>query len=60
MPVLVVLQVFENIANVEEGIAIETDVHESRLHPGKDAGDFSLVDTADQREFFFAFDVDFD
>ena len=60
VPVVVVLQVFEYIANVEEGVAVEADVHESGLHAGEDAGDFSFVDAADQREFFFALDVDFD
>ena len=60
MPVVVVLQVFENITHVEEGVAVEANVHESRLHAGKDAGDFSFVDAADEGEFFFALDVDFD
>src|SRR5580704_1571027 len=60
MPMVVVLQVFENITNVEEGVAVETNIHESRLHAGKDAGDFSFVDAADEGEFFFALDVDFD
>ncbi|PYU69370.1 MAG: hypothetical protein DMG49_13570 [Acidobacteria bacterium] len=60
MPWIVVLEVFENVADVQEGIAVETNVHESGLHAGEDAGDFSFVDAADEREFFFPLDVDFD
>jgi len=57
---VVVFEVFEDVTDVQECIAIETNVHESRLHAGKDAGDFSFVDAADQRELFFALDVNFD
>ena len=60
VPVVVVFQIFENVADVEESIAIQADVHESGLHAGKDAGDFAFVDAADERELFFALDVDFD
>jgi hypothetical protein len=57
---VVVFQVFENVADVQKRVAVEADIHESRLHTGKDAGDFSFVDAADQRELFFALDVNFD
>ena len=57
---VVVFEIFENVADVQERVAVETDVHEGGLHAGKDAGDFSFVDAADQRELFFALDVDFD
>jgi hypothetical protein len=60
MPVIVVLEVFEDVADVQEGVAVETNVYEGGLHAGEDAGDFSFVDTADEREFFFPLDVDFD
>jgi hypothetical protein len=60
MPVIVVLEVFENVADVQEGVAVETNVHEGGLHAGEDAGDFSFVDAADEREFFFPLDVNFD
>ena len=60
MPGIIVFEVFENIADVEKGVAVETNVHEGGLHAGKDAGDFSFVDAADEREFFFPLDVDFD
>ena len=58
--VIVVLEVFENIANVEKGITIQADVHESRLHAREDACDFPFVDAADESELFFPLDVNFD
>jgi hypothetical protein len=58
--VIVVLEIFENVADVQEGIAVQADVHECRLHAGKNASDSAFVDAADQRELFFALDVDFD
>ena len=60
MPVIVVLEVFENVADVEESVAIEANVHERGLHTGEDAGDSSFVNAADEGEFFFALDVNFD
>src|SRR6266567_573248 len=60
LSVIVVLEIFENVADVEESVAIEANVHESRLHTGEDAGDSSFVDAADEGEFFFALDVNFD
>jgi len=32
MAVIVVLDVFEDVADVEKSVAVETDVHESGLH----------------------------
>ena len=58
--VIVVFEVFEDIAHVEKSVAVQADVHESGLHAGKDAGNFSFVDAADESEFFFALDVNFD
>ena len=60
MAVIVIFEVFKHVADVEKGVAIEPDVDESRLHAGKHAGDAAFVDTADERELFFAFDVNFD
>jgi len=57
--VIVILEIFENVADVQEGVAIQTNVHESRLHSRKDAGDFAFVDAADEGELFFALDVNF-
>src|SRR5580704_880624 len=60
MTVIVVFEIFENIAYVEERIAIEADVNESGLHAGEDAGDSAFVDAANEGELFFALDVNFD
>src|SRR5277367_6179764 len=60
MAVIVVFEIFEDIADVEESIAIEADVNESGLHAGEDAGDSAFVDAADEGELFFALDVNFD
>jgi len=57
---VVVFQILENVADVQKRVAVEADVHESGLHARKDAGDFSFVDAADQRELFFSLDVNFD
>ena len=58
--VIVIFKIFENVADVQEGVAIEANVHESGLHAGKHAGDAAFVDATDQRELFFALDVNFD
>jgi hypothetical protein len=58
--VVVVFKIFEDVADVQEGIAIEADVHESGLHTREDAGDSAFVDAADEGELFFALDVNFD
>jgi hypothetical protein len=58
--VIIVFEIFENVADVEESIAIKADVNESGLHAGEDAGDSAFVDAADEGELFFALDVNFD
>jgi hypothetical protein len=60
MAVIVILKIFENVADVQEGVAVKPDVHESGLHARKHPRDPAFVDTADQRELFFALDVNFD
>jgi len=57
--VIVIFKIFENVADIQKGVAIQADVHESRLHSGKDASDFALVDAADEGELFFALDINF-
>jgi hypothetical protein len=32
--VIVVFQIFENVTDIQEGIAVQADIHESRLHAG--------------------------
>src|SRR5271157_3732422 len=58
--VIVVFEIFENVADVEESIAVEADINESGLHAGEYAGDSAFVDAADEGELFFALDVNFD
>src|SRR4029077_1784830 len=41
------LQIFEEVADVEEGVAIEANLHKGRLHAGKHARDTPFVDAAD-------------
>src|ERR1700685_836126 len=60
MAVIVVFEIFENVADVQEGIAVEADIDEGALHTGEDASDAAFVDAADQRELFFALDINFD
>ena len=60
MAVIVIFEIFENVADVQEGIAIQADIHEGGLHAGEDAGNSAFIDAADERELFFAFDVNFD
>ena len=60
MPVIVVFEVFKYVANVEKCVAVQADVDESRLHARQDSSYFTFVDTADECEFFFAFDVNLD
>src|SRR5579859_7934863 len=60
MAMIVVFEIFENVADVEECVAIQADVDERRLHARKNARYFSLVDAADKRELFLALNVDLD
>src|SRR5579863_5888881 len=60
MSVIVVFEVFENVADVEERVAIEADVDERRLHARQNARYFSFVDAADKRELFLALNVNLD
>jgi len=58
--VVIVFEIFEDVADVQEGIAVEADIDEGRLHAGEDAGDSAFVNAADEGELFFALDVNFD
>ena len=58
--VVIVFEIFEDVADVQEGIAVEADIDESGLHAGEDAGDSAFVNAADEGELFFALDVNFD
>jgi len=54
---IIILEIFEYVADVKKSVAIEADVNESRLHTGENAGDAAFVDAAYEREFFFALNV---
>lgn len=58
--VVIAFEIFEDVTNVEKCVAVQADVHKSGLHARKNASDFSFVNAADEGEFFFALDVDFD
>ena len=32
--VIVIFEIFENVTDVQEGVAVQADVHECRLHAG--------------------------
>jgi hypothetical protein len=44
--VVVLLEMFQKIADVQEGVAIESDVNESRLHTRKNSGDAAFVEAS--------------
>ena len=44
---LVLFEVFDDVGDVEEGVALEPEVDEGRLHPGQDLRHAALVDVAD-------------
>jgi hypothetical protein len=51
-------ELFEVVGDVEEGVALEPDVYERRLHAGQHAGNATLVDAAGQSDFLLAFNVE--
>jgi hypothetical protein len=57
--VIVIFQIFKNVADIQEGVAVQADIHECRLHAWQNAGNSAFVDATDECEFFFALDVDF-
>ena len=44
--VVVIFQIFKEVADVEESVAIEADIDEGRLHAGKHAGNTAFIDAA--------------
>ena len=60
MAVIVVLEILEHVADVQEGVAVEADIDEGGLHTGENASNAAFIDATDQREFFFALDINFD
>jgi hypothetical protein len=60
LTVIVILEVFEDVADVQERVAIQADIHECRLHARQNPRDFSLVNAAHERELFLTLNVDLD
>src|SRR5262249_43150820 len=50
---------FHEVGNIEEGIALEADVHKGGLHAREDAGDFAVIDGACEGVFVLALVIDF-
>lgn len=48
----------EKVGDVEECVALQTDLHEGRLHAGQHAGDFAFVYRAGKGVFVLALEVD--
>ena len=42
-----IFDTFEEVGDVEESVAIETDIHKGRLHAGQHARHTPLVDASD-------------
>jgi hypothetical protein len=50
----------DDLSDVEEGVALEPDVDEGRLHPGEHLRHPPFVDVADHAALILALDEDFD
>jgi hypothetical protein len=57
---LVLLHVLDDVGDVEERVALETDVDERGLHSGQDFRDAALVDVADDGALALALDPQLD
>ena len=53
---VVLIQVGDDVGDIEEAVAFETNVHKRRLHAGQDFRDTTLVDVADDAAVLFALD----
>ncbi len=49
---------FHEVRDVEEGVALQANVHEGGLHAGQDAGDSAVIDGAGEGVFVLALVVD--
>jgi hypothetical protein len=45
--VVVVLKMFQEIADIQEGVAVEANIHKGRLHAGEDSCDAAFVEASD-------------
>src|SRR5690242_6360454 len=56
---LLVIFHFEEIGDVEEGVALQANINEGGLHSGEDAGNAPLVDGSSEGVFVFALVINF-
>jgi len=54
---IIFFAVLEKIRDIEESVAFQADIHESRLHPRQNACDAALIDASGERMFVFPLDV---
>jgi hypothetical protein len=54
-----VFMFFEEIGHVEKRVALQTQIHECRLHSGENAGDSSFMNAAGERIFVGALEINF-
>src|SRR5262249_12645878 len=54
---LVLLSILEEVGNIEEGVALQTDVDEGRLHPRQNLRHLPFIDVADYALRTMPFDV---
>jgi hypothetical protein len=54
-----VVMFFEEIGHVEKRVALQTDIHECRLHSGENARDASFMNAAGERIFVGALEINF-
>jgi hypothetical protein len=57
--VLVFLNAFHEVGDVQEGVALKSDLNERRLHARKHACDFTFVNGSREGVFVLAFEIDF-
>ena len=53
---VVILELVDDVGDVKEGIAVEPEVDEGRLHAGQDLGYAAFVDVPDDRPLSRALD----
>jgi hypothetical protein len=53
-----ILLLFQEVSDVQEGVSLQAQIDECRLHAGKYARYFSLIDGAGERVLILAFVVD--
>ncbi len=58
--VVLFLVLVKEVGNIEEGVALEADVHKRGLHAGEHTADAALVNAADQADVGVPFEINLD